>query len=98
MKTDFGTNPFDACPSVTGRYHVVDEKGYMRSKSDRGFAAYDNAGNLSDREADVTFTVIDTRDGSEYGNYRNGKDKEERNEESDRAFLENTNPLFSASF
>lgn len=74
MKLQFGVNPFDKCPQETGRYHVVDSAGFIRSKSQLGITAYDHAGNLSDREPDVTFSAIDTRDGSVYGSYRNGRD------------------------
>ena len=69
----FGVNPFDRCPNETGRYHVVDEAGYIVAKTKFGYSAYDHAGNLSDRTPDVTFTAIDTRDGSVYGAYRNNE-------------------------
>jgi hypothetical protein len=76
VKLVFGVNPFDRCPGTKARYHVVDETGYIVSKSDYGFSAYDHAGNLSAREPG-TFSVIDTRDGSVYGAWRSGKPAEE---------------------
>lgn len=69
----FGVSAYDRVPHKTGRYHVVDEAGYIRDKTEAGYIAFDHAGNLSDSEADVTFTVVDTRDGSKYGHYRNGE-------------------------
>lgn len=59
---------------VTGRYHTVNEAGEILWASNYGIYAYDHAGNLSDLTPDMTFTVIDTRDGSIYGAYRNGED------------------------
>jgi hypothetical protein len=58
------------------RYHVVDEDGNVLHKTEYGFTAYGQAGNLSDRIPDKTFTAIDTKDGSVYGAYRNGEDVE----------------------
>ncbi len=68
----FGDRPYDLSQGATGRYHVVDEKGYIRWKSSLGIKAYDYAGTLSDREPGL-FQVIDTRDGSVYGSYRGGQ-------------------------
>ena len=76
MTLTFGVNPFDRAPATTGRYHVIDELGFIRAKYQFGYTAYDHAGNLSDRETDVTFRAVDTRDGSVYGAYRNGDDIE----------------------
>ena len=70
----FGVNPFDKCPDEHKRYHVVDPAGFILAKFDMGIIAYDTAGSFSDRQPDTTFTVIDTRDGSVYGAYRNGED------------------------
>ena len=70
---EFGQSPYDKCPGQIGRYHVVDSNGFIRSKTKFGFTAYDNAGNLSDREPG-TFTVIDTADGSVYGTWNGGSE------------------------
>lgn len=77
MSLIFGVNTFDQCPDKQERYHVVDDKGYIRAKYKFGYSAYDHCGKLSDRESDVTFTAIDTRDGSVYGAYQNGSDIED---------------------
>jgi hypothetical protein len=69
----FGVNPYDLKPQDTGRYHVIDDKGFIRAKTKYGHTAYDHAGNLSDRESDVKFSAVDTRDGSLYGAYLNGE-------------------------
>jgi hypothetical protein len=69
----FGVNPFDHYPNQIGRYHVVNQFGYIVAKCRYGFAAYDCAGSFSDQNPDVTFSAIDTADGSVYGAYRNGE-------------------------
>lgn len=69
----FGDEPYNLAKGQTGRYHVVDEKGFIRAKMKYGHTAYDYAGNLSDREPGL-FKVIDTADGSVYGAYRGGED------------------------
>lgn len=74
----FGVNPFDRVPDLRGRYHVIDEDGYTSGKYQFGIYAYDAAGRASDERHDVTFRVIDTRDGSIYGAYRNGIDTDDR--------------------
>ncbi len=68
----FGVNTYDLAPDQTGRYHVIDAKGFIRAKCVNGYIAFDHAGNLSDREPGV-FSAIDTRDGSEYGAYEGGE-------------------------
>lgn len=72
----FGVNPFDRCPDKIGRYHVVDSKGFIRSKSQYGFTSDANAYNLSEKEPGLTFQVVDTRYCSEYVAYRNGEELE----------------------
>ena len=76
MTLTFGVKPFDRCPDIRGRYHVIDEHGYISGKYQFGIYAYDAAGRASDETRDVTFKVVDTRDGSVYGAYRNGDDIE----------------------
>ncbi len=71
-KLTFGVNPFDKCPHVQERYHVIDSQGFIRAKYRFGCTAFDHAGNLSDREAGE-FRAIDTQDGSEYGAYLEGE-------------------------
>jgi hypothetical protein len=72
----FGDRPYDLAQGETGRFHVVDERGFIRWKTALGVKAYDHAGNLSDQEPGL-FQVIDTRDGSVYGAYRGGEPVEE---------------------
>ena len=69
----FGVNPFDKVPAMTGRYHLVDQGGFILWKSDYGIIVFDEAGNQSDKVPDTTFSAIDTRDGSVYGAWRNGE-------------------------
>ena len=71
-KLVFGQSPYDRCPDVRKRYHVIDAQGFIVLKSDYAHIACSDAWKRSDDGG--RFEVRDTRDGSLWGCYAAGEE------------------------
>jgi hypothetical protein len=73
-KLQFGRTPYDLKPDEIGRYHVVNDGGYIVAKQGYEFSAIAAARDASEKDTTGTFQVIDTRDGSIVARLYEGED------------------------
>jgi hypothetical protein len=70
----FGRSPYDLKPDEIGRYHVVNDGGYIVAKQGYEFSAIAAARDLSEKDKTGVFQVVDTRDGSTVARLYEGED------------------------